>query len=390
MLNAAARRLLWVNGLFALANSLSGLFTNVYLWRLRPGLLTPVQYNLFVMLTLLVVMPPLGAVVKRRGAVLVSAAGTGLYALFYLLLLVLKEQAAFHLAGLGILMGLAVGFWALAGHVLVYDVTEPGTREAFYNRNGLWGSLAGLLAPLVAGWLMGGLPGLLGYRVVFVVSFLLFAASAWLSLGLSSRRKPAPYAIGAVLPGRDAGWHWLLGSYFILGLRDGLFSFVVSLLVFLATGGEQRVGNFTFLTSAVGLAAFWLAGRYMTTANRDRLFFAGGLLLGAASGLLALGVSWPIMLAHGLLNAVANPLWSSAFGAVSFDVIKRAGDGRDLRIEMIAAREIPLNLGRVITLTLVMNASPVLNDIGTLQTLLALLGLAFPAAWWCMHRAGKG
>lgn len=381
MLSRSARRLLWANGLFALANGLSGLFTNVYLWRLRPGMETLAYYNLFVMATVLVAIPLLGWLVKRYGAVVASVTGTSLYAGFYLTLLFLQEQAANHLAGLGIFMGLALSAYALAGHVLVYDTTEPESREGFLNRNGLVGSLSGLIAPLTAGWIVSALSGLTGYRLIFLISFLLFAASAVISLRLHRHRPPSPYRLGAVLPGQHGRWRQMLLAYGILGVRDGIFTFAVSLLVYLAGGGERAVGNFAFLTAGVGLAAFWLAGRWMTPENRARLFPLGAALMALATGVLAFGPTWGIMLAHGLLLAMANPVWSTAFAATSFDVIRETAGADDLRVEMMAAREVPLNLGRMAALAIFLCLGDQMDRPGLLQGLLAILGLAFPIAY---------
>lgn len=377
----SARRLLVANGLFTLANGLSGLFTNVYLWRLRPGLTTPAYYNLFMMLTVLLAMPLLGRLVKRFGAVVVSVLGTTLYAGFYLSLLLLQEQAAAHLPLLGIFMGLALSAYALAGHVLVYDNTEPESREGFLNWQGLVGSLAGLLAPLTAGWIVSAMPELAGYRLIFIASFLLFAASAWVSVGLYRREQPAPYRLRQVFPGQHSGWRRLLVAYGILGLREGIFSFAVSLLVFLSTGGERSLGNFAFLTAGAGMAAFYLAGRYMSAANRQRLFPVGAVGMALATGLIGLGPTWGVMLAHGLLTALVNPIWSTAFAATSFDVIREMSSEADVRVEMLAAREIPLNLGRVASLSLFLLWAPHVEGTMLLQVLLPLLGLVFPIAW---------
>lgn len=65
----------------------------------------------------------------------------------------------------------------------------------------------------------------------------------------------------------------------------------------------------------------------------------------------------------------------------AFDVIKHASGDRDLRIEMIAAREIPLNLGRMASLLLVLQYAPSDGSTTGLQLLLGCLGLTFPLAW---------
>lgn len=390
MLGVAARRLVRVNGLFALANGLSGLFTGVYLWRLRPGVATLAYYNLWMMATLMVALPLLGILVKRRGAVVANVLGTVLYAGFYLTLLVLGEGAGEHLAALGIFMGVATASQALAGHVLAYDITDERNREAFYNRSGVVASLAGLIAPLVAGWLLSSFAGLMGYRIIFISSFVLFAVSAWMGLGLHVRSPREPYRLFAVLPGSHRDWHRLLIAYGVLGLREGIFGFAINLLVYLSAGGaEASLGNFTFVTSVVGLAAFWGAGRVMTPVNRGRLFPAGAVVMALGCGLLALGASWGVMLAYGLLTAIANPFWSTAFGAASFEVIRNASEGRNLRVEMIAAREIPLNVGRMVTVLLFLKYAPAQGGIGFLEVLLAGLGLTYPVAWLFVRDKGS-
>nr|PZN44401.1 MAG: hypothetical protein DIU70_02540 [Bacillota bacterium] len=379
-----------VGGLFALANGLSGLFTGVYLFRLRPGLETPATYALWQFLALLAASPALGWLIKNRGAVLTYQIGIALHAGFYLALLFLQEEAALHLEALGAWMGLALGAWAMAGHVLVYDVIPEEKRELYFNQSGLVNSLAALVTPLLAGWTLTALPGLTGYRVIFVVSFVLFAASAALSLGLSPMRPPAPFRIGAVLPGRDPGWRRLLLAHGVLGLRDGITSFAINLLVYLTTGGEDRVGEFTFLTGALGLVSYWVAGRLMHPGNREQSFRLGAVGMAVATGVLAFGVSWPVLLTYGLLQAALSPIWLTSFSTASFSIIRRATGPEDLRVEMIAAREMPLNLGRVVALlgflALVRGAGE--EQVLLLRWLLPCLGLPFPLAWLLMRSGG--
>ncbi|MCG0238368.1 MAG: hypothetical protein L6E13_03660 [Firmicutes bacterium] len=390
MIPSAMRRLVAVGGLFALANGLSGLFTGVYLFRLRPGLETPATYALWQFLALLAAAPALGWLIKTRGAVLTYQIGTGLHAGFYLALLLLRERAALHLEALGAWMGLALGAWAMASHVLVYDVIPEEKRELYFNQSGLVTSLATLVTPLLAGWMLSALPGLTGYRVIFVLSFVLFAASAALSLGLTPSRPPAPFRLGAVLPGRDPDWRRLLLAHSVLGLRDGITSFAINLLVYLTTGGEARVGQFTFLTGALGLASYWVASRLMHPGNREKSFRLGAVGMAAATGVLAFGVSWPVLLAYGVLQAVVNPVWLTSFSTASFSIIRRAMGSEDLRVEMIAAREIPLNLGRVVALlgflALVRGAGE--GQVLFLRWLLPFLGLPFPLAWLLMRSGG--
>ena len=388
MLNPAVRRLVLINGLYTLANGLSGLFTSVYLWRLRPGVTTPAYYQLWTFLTIMIAMPTLGAYVKKRGAGMLNAIGMMLYAALYLMLLILQDRAAFYLPLIGITNGLALSCYALATHVLAYDLTDEVNREAYYNRNGLVNSLAGLVAPLLSGWLVSSLAGLSGYRVVFIISFVVFSAAAVLGLGLHSVRQSAPYRLFSVFPGTHKGWHRLLLGYTLMGMRDGLFGFAVNLLVFLATGGERSVGNFAFVTALVGMASFYVAGRVMNQQNRTRLFPVGAVLMALSTGVIALGASWKVMLVYGLLINLATPFWQTTWSTVGFEIIKQANPAdQDMRIEMIGAREIPLNLGRMLSLFILLRFTPTDGSTGFLQVLLACLSLVFPATWLVVRKA---
>jgi YQGE family putative transporter len=391
MLSPAARRLVLINGLYSLANGLSGLFTNVYLWRLRPGVSTLAYYNLWVFLAVIITMPTMGAVVKRRGAVLINAAAMAVYASFYLILLLLQGQAANYLPFLGLCSGVALGLYALATHTLAYDLTTEVNREAYYNRNGLYTTGAGLLAPLISGWVVSSFPGLTGYKFIFIGSFVLFTGAAALGLSLRTTRPVSAYEFRTVFPGKHPGWHRLLVGYAIQGMRDGLFTFGVNLLIYLATGGERSVGNFAFLTSLVGMGSFWVAGRVMTPENRRRIFPLGAVLMCLATAIVGLGATWKVMLAYGLMQALFNPLWNTAWSATGFEIINQASGGRDLRVEMIGAREIPLNLGRMFSIFLVLRFSQSAGsvDTGFLQGLMALLGLAYPLTWLVVRKAAK-
>jgi MFS transporter, YQGE family, putative transporter len=389
MLSPSARRLVLINALFALANGLSGLFTNVYLWRLRPGVSTPAYYNLWVYLAVMITMPTLGAVVKRRGAVAVNAGGMALYAGFYMTLLLLQERAALYLPFLGIFSGVALGCYALATHTLAYDLTDHTTREAFYNKNGLFAAGANLLAPLISATVVSGFAGLSGYRFIFIGSFVLFSGAAVLGLTLPTQRPASSYKFRSVFPGKHPGWHRLLVGYAIQGMRDGLFSFGVTLLVFLATGGERSLGNFAFVTSAVGMISFWVASRVMTPENRSRLFPVGALLMGLATAVVGLGATWTVMLTQGLMQAVSAPLWQTAWSSTGFDIIKDASGDQDLRVEMIGAREIPLNLGRMFSVLLVLRFATSTTDTTFLQGLMAVLGLTFPLTWLLVRKARR-
>ncbi len=63
------------------------------------------------------------------------------------------------------------------------------------------------------------------------------------------------------------------------GVREGVFGFFIALLVFVHTGSEMKLGNFSLLTSAAALISFMLAGRWLRPEYRPKALLIGAVML---------------------------------------------------------------------------------------------------------------
>ncbi|MCL4514082.1 MAG: MFS transporter [Firmicutes bacterium] len=389
VLSREARWLLYVQGLFNLGNGLAGLFVNIYLWKLHPQMRIIALYNLFVFSTVLLAFPVWGWLAKKKNSILCLILGMMFYSIFYLAILALKEKVINYLFVFGMLMGAAISSTALAYHVLTYDTTDNKNRDLFYGLNGLIGSLIGMAAPLFSGWVIVAFKEMMGYRVIFLISTSLLVFSGVASLVLAMPAPRQDYRFFKVLATKNRDWRRIMAAMGILGLRDGIFVFIVNLLVFINTRSELSLGGYSFLTSTLGLLSFYIVGKNLQPEKRIVYSFVGAIMLALATFVLAFSRTIQGILVFGVINAVFNPLWSIPSSSLSFQAIGNDPDSSVLRLEYIVVREIPLNLGRISSLAIFLVLEERMGSEELIRGILLVLGLVFLAAWFQLKGVGK-
>nr|WP_313784634.1 hypothetical protein [Paenibacillus larvae] len=63
------------------------------------------------------------------------------------------------------------------------------------------------------------------------------------------------------------------------GVREGVFGFLIVLLVYIATTSEQKLGNYALITSGVSFFSNWLVGRTLKPVWRRQGMFVGVIML---------------------------------------------------------------------------------------------------------------
>ncbi|WJH34987.1 MFS transporter [Paenibacillus sp. CC-CFT747] len=327
-LTPQTRLLLLVNALFGTANALSGTFVSIYLWKARNDFAMIAWFAVYQQVFMALTFWIAGKWVKEHNKMNSLRLGIALSALFYVLVLLLGVRSVDYIFWLGSVQGLASGFFWLAFNVVYFEVTNPDNRDRFNGWAGLWGSVAGMVAPWVSGFLITHWKGTGGYRLIFTLSLVIFLVGVVLSFWLRKRKVQTCYDWW--FPFRkmaDRSSRRVLWGLAAQGIREGVYSFLIGLLVYLATKNEMKLGNFSLITSGVALVSFWAAGRWF----RPR-FRKWGMLLGilAMMGVvlpLFWRVSYGTLLLFGIGTALFIPLYTLPGTSVVFDWIGRQEDG---------------------------------------------------------------
>lgn len=163
-------------------------------------------------------------------------------------------------------------------------------------------------------------------------------------------------------------------AHFFQGLREGVFVFIVSVFVFIATDSEMALGTYGLINSGISFLAYYFVSRMLKKEHRKKAILVGGIILFLAIFLLVFQVSYFRLLLYAALIAVAYPLLLVPYASMTYDVIGRGWKAAEMRIEYIVVRELFLNLGRVASILLFLAAIHIFNEEKAIPVLLVILG----------------
>lgn len=380
--------LLGVNGLFALAGALSGTFLNVFLWKSRPDYAMLGWFTLSQQLAIGLTFWLAGKWVKEHNKMSALRLGTALSGIFYMIVLWAGSKAVDWIWPLGMLLGCSLGLFWIAFNVVYFEITDRENRDLFNGWVGLLGSMTGIIGPWFSGLIITRMTDNTGYRIIFTVSLVIYVIAVVFSFFLKKRKVSGTYRWSEPwiqLSKRDSPWRTLGLGLFAQGAREGVFAFLIALLVYLATAQEYKLGQFSLITSAVALVSYWAAGKWFKPQYRSRGMFIGALILLVVLLPLLWKVTYGTLLIMGIGSAVAMPLYVLPMISAGFDMMGTSGENVEKRVELVVLRELCLMLGRLFGLAIfivtVMNAP----SLRMLTWLIIVLG-ASPLIGWIFMR----
>ena len=344
--------LLLLHGLLTLGIGLSNIFVNIYLWRISKDLQVLALFNLFLFSVVPVTFIFAGWLARNYDRLWCMRIGVVIHALFYLIILLLKRDTVHYVIFLGMFKGLGVGFYHLAEHILAFDLTKDDNRDFFNGINGFISAFFGMVAPFISGLVIQKMPELSGYMLIFGISVGLFVAVEILSFFIHPRFCPGKYCLLKVFKNPDPNWRRILGIIGFYGFRTGIFSFLTALLVFLASENEFVLGSYSLLTGGLVLVSSFGLAYFCNPEKRKYFIHFSSIMLVVALAVLYWRSDWVGVLVFGILTGLFDPFFDIPFESLSFKVIENDTIDEDRRIEFIVARELPLNLGRVLSIIL--------------------------------------
>lgn len=381
--------LLAVNGLYLLASVLAGTFLNVYLWKSRQeySLIGWFAFSQQVAVGLSFWLA--GKWVKEHNKMNALRLGIAVSGFFYLLVLWLGGRAADYIWPLGLTLGVSIGLFWLAFNIVYFEITEAENRDFYNGWMGLLGSLTGIIGPFLSGWMISRLQGERGYRVVFMLSLGIYVAAAVLSFFLKKRKSEGAYL--RLEPWRElrrsgSSWRAVAAALLFQGLREGVFSFLIGLLVYIAAQEERMLGQFALITSAVSLISYYAAGKCFKPRYRSAGMLAGGLLLLAVIVPLLWKVSYGTLLVMGIGTSLFIPLYMLPMVSISFDLMGESVESASKRVEWVVLRELSLMSGRLLGIFAFIGILSVNSSTQVIVLLLLLLGAAPLGSWLVLRR----
>jgi YQGE family putative transporter len=387
-LDGQNRLLLTVNGLFVTASALSGTFLGVYIWKASQNFSLLGWFTLLSYLCMAFTFWIAGAAVKRGRKRLVLRLGICASAVFYALVLLLGHRCIAYIAPLGVLQGMANGLFWVSFNVLYFEVTDAANRDRFNGLAGVIGALAGMLAPWSSGFLISRMAAERGYRVIFIASLAIFVIGAIVSFWLRNRPPGEHYDWRhpiRIWRTPNSPWHSVLTALAVQGVRESVFGLMIGLLVYIQTGSELKLGNFTLLTSAVSFIGYYAVGRWLKPVWRVKGMLVGAVVITAVVLLFFFGIRYGTMLVFGVGIGLFFPLYGIPMTSAVFDLIGQNEDSARLREEYVVVRELALNVGRIFGMAVFLCTIQISRSPTVLNVLLFIVGSAPIFSWMLMR-----
>src|SRR5690625_586877 len=388
VINKDLTLLLTIGGLYSLGIFLSNTFVNVYLWRQSNDFITIALYNLAIFVFQPITFILAGKLAKKVDRVIVLRLGVIFLTVFFLTVLLIGNDAATFNILLGCLLGVGYGFYWLAFNVLTFEITEPETRDFFNGFIVCLDSLGGMIGSLLAGIIISKMTTNIGYITVFSISLGLFVLAVISSFFLKRRKARGKYELKKVfqrfLP--DANWRNVLLANLCQGLREGIFVFIITIWVFIITNSEFAVGIFNLVFCGVSFVFYMIVSKIIYPKIRKRAILMGSIIISLSVYILVFHFSIVTALLYALVIGVAYPIINVPLSSSAFDVIGNSINAKELRIEYVVTLELFVNIGRVMSVCLLIVCLISFNSFKVIPIILVIMSHAYLFVFYFMNK----
>ncbi len=364
-LSSHAVNILINHAIFQFGGSLSIIFVNLYLWRLTNSLWVNGLYNLIAILSQAATTFLIGKMSKKKGRTTIYRYGILMTAIFYLLIVMVQEEIVHYFYLFALLRGIAQGLYWVAYFTIVHEVSSDQNRHRYLGWNQIVMGSANLIAPALAGFIIGLFAGLSGYLIVFSIAFLMFLAATIGSFRIKreSIRHRNYYMryLGQIIERKKAFRHALAG-WFIIGFPQGILMYIPPILIYSIFDDESAVGYLNAGFLAVSILASYIISRFANIEQTKKYLWIAAIGFFVAGSFLTWEIAmWSVILFMVTQN-MFKPLQANAYAAYYFQWIDRIPLGSEFRVESVVLRETIINIGRGLGIIVFMVCS---NEIDT-------------------------
>lgn len=369
------KMLIVISTFFTLAMGLSGMFVNVFFWRETSSFVVIVIYNLIIYIFTPITFIVAGWLAKKRNSMWPLRIGLVFFALFFGLILMVGDRGIYYIYPLGILYGIASGFYWLAFNTLSFDFTSTNNRDTFNGYKGSFAGIAGAIAPISAAFIISRFQGVRGYYIVFAITLCLFILLIIITLLLKCQNYGSKLCFAKVFERNCEEWNIIRIATALWGFRDVVIVFIINILIIETTGSELSLGKLSLVAALISSVTFVMVQRFVKPNRRRISIFIGALFSFVAIWGLFVKVTYSTLLFYTILDALFIPFYIIQLSSATFNVINRAHE-EDLRVEYMINKELAINCGRVMSALILLILLTMFKNIRVLNYFLIFIGVA--------------
>ena len=347
-LTLMAREVLWSGGFTIAGFATSGIFVSLFFYIASGSISKMALYSIGQYLGLMAISVLLVEFARKTSPKTLFRAGIVLSALFYAILTLLGHRVSGLAFLLGLFNGFAIGIYWFGNNTLAYDVVDPSERNHFYGLNFAIMSGSNVVMPLLAGELISHIHGSLGFKIVFMLTFVLLGVAFYSARKLSDTASMGEVSIveSILLPLRKKNWMFMSVSLALRSMNQVTQSLGMIILVVLATHNSGDQGLVASVVSIATAVASVAAGK-IKPAWRKIGIRTGAVGVIVATLLLLVSHDLVTVILFGLLSGLTYPGLFVPLSTVSLEVMDQDENSESNRGGYVLSREIAINLGRL-------------------------------------------
>jgi YQGE family putative transporter len=353
---------------------LSNIFVNIFFWKQTNEYVVIAIYHLMHYITTPITFILAGILAKRKNGIWSLRIGLLAYVLFFILILFWGSKGTYYIYFLGVIYGMATGFYWLAFNTLSFDFTHMNNRDTFNGFNGCCAGIAAAISPMISAYIISSFSGIKGYNLVFTVTLATFVALTLVSLLLRCKNYGHSLDFKKAFSRNCEEWSTVRIATALWGFRDVIIVFLVNILTIETTGSELSLGKLTLISSLISSASYVLVQRIIKPPRRKQAIVMG--VLGSAIAVLALTVNvvYGTLVFYIMMDAFFLPFFLIQLNSATFNVID-GNHEKNMRIEYMINKDLVLNGGRVISVFILITLLSLFKSNGVLKFYLLFLGL---------------
>ncbi len=346
-------RFLLMHTCFMIFTTLPGVFINIFLLGQTEDMNVVLYYNAVFFISGAVCMALASYVLSRFNPSVVAVVGILFYNLLYLTLILLGKNASKYFVLLGLIIGIADGFYWIAYGYLLSTCTNLENRDKGIATVSFFSAVVNLLIPLLSSMIISKIGSIQGYLVVFGLAFVVAVATGIMAVLLPRPPKTDEsihYKDTVRLIKKERCLAFSLAGQSVKGIKEGIFTFILSILLFNLVKNELLIGFNTFLSAIAAIISYGIIRRYVTRENRVIYMAIAVVVLSCynVSVLFFLNV-WTIVL-FSVIDAFFTGFIVNSSYSIFLDAIQVVPNADKRRPELLVINEALLVLGRCIGL----------------------------------------
>jgi YQGE family putative transporter len=373
-----------IHSFFQFGASMSGVFLNLYLWRLTQSLWINGMFSFITYAIVPIGFAVGGLLIKKKDRMLTYRIGIALIAVFYLSVMIVQEKVVDYYILFGILNGVTQSFYWVGYLTLMYEVSTEQNRIRYLALNTMFFTAASLAGPALAGFIIQNQEGLRGYTIVFGIAFVMFLFATIISLRIkanATHHKTYYLKFSGLLMKKNTQWLKSLIGFFILAILQGIMLFLPNILLFRVMPREDIVGYLGVLYSSLSILMSFLISKY-ASADKVRWYLAiSAIGFIAGSSFLMWNISLITVISFMIIYSLFAPLQSNSINGNYFGLVSKLPLKGNLRVEAVVIREMFVNVARIIAIFLLISMASDLESIWIPIILVAASTLQFAIVW---------